>query len=599
SVEKENKLIEEEFKEKEELKEENKEKEKAEEKTVEHLEENTKQIEKEKKENFDPWNYSTWEENKLNTFSSSISSSISEKNTQKTYHNYSSASTLGQEEFYSKQLYFDSLIKQQQVFFEETPPKYNLTEQFNSEENYLQTTQFFEIPFGIFDFDSEEEEEQNFNSVERSSIQMVNNNNYPPQTLETIASGINQQRQQENTNFDNYGINGIFGIPARLTGLVSLAIQTIVLILSCILIGILFVYSGGYKYFNHNELINENKVKIIGDEPFLILKSENDTQEEENEFLNEEKLNQNLTENLIPSKNWLTNITDNIDNNESSDFSKIDNETNTSENITNTSKLSEEINQQENQTFNLHELEMIGNEIINSNKTENDELENTNFLDDTNTTLENYNNTNTNKSSGGLITFFEQIKPIQIKFKRFQLDLLLMVRALCGVYAVGCVFWFLSLIGLIISLKLEIVDLVYINMFMLANITLLLLINVIAVGVIIVMQNEYHWKILVTVSVIEGGLILCFIFNVLAIVFIVIMYRYIVYMNGDDKLCLCYSTIIGCIKGRNNKNQLKQQKQSFQRQHPPEANYTIPEATRHSQLPYIDDSPPIQQFSNF
>jgi len=59
------------------------------------------------------------------------------------------------------------------------------------------------------------------------------------------------------------------------------------------------------------------------------------------------------------------------------------------------------------------------------------------------------------------------------------------------------------------------------------------------------------------------------------------------------------SAITGCIKGRNNNQRQQSQQQRQQRQHPPQANYTIPEATRHPQLPYIDDSPPIQQFSNF
>uniref|UniRef100_A0A914MNX0 Transmembrane protein n=1 Tax=Meloidogyne incognita TaxID=6306 RepID=A0A914MNX0_MELIC len=629
---------------------------------------------------------------------SSSPSSTRKALSQKTYHKYSSASTLGQEEFYSSELYFDSITEKwkQQLFFEEKneksyyypldfefeqkqgggqslqrqqqeqeepPPYYKETfEEFinNTAEYPLQqqhsSNRHSEIPFGIFDFDSEEEE-QEFNCINTAERGQIMGNNFPPQTLETIASVQQQQRQlnnRENTsttnnNFEHRGVKGIFGVTARLTGLVSLAIQTIVLILGCLLIGILFVHCGGTKYFNNNNHEEKNFVQnqreergghIVGDEPFLFIKSVNDTEEtnlnettlaealisEENQNLNKtlEETNQNLNKTLekITEKQvgnkvgnvWLNNLTKPEEMFDELNETNI--ETNMNETVADTKEiLNNDINNKENQTFNLAEVEIIGNEIINPNKTQEGDYTDseteatTNLLNSISTQQPEEESENLTKNQTNNLqhqeetrnkkqTFFEQIKPIKINFgKRIELDLLTMVRALCGIYGIGCILWLISLIGLTISLKLEIADLVYLNTFMLANITLLLLINIVAVGVIIVLQTEYHWKMLITIGVIEGGLILCFIFNVLAIVFIVIWYRYIDYMNGDDKSCLCLSAITGCIKGRNNNQRQSQQQQ--QRQHPPQANYTIPEATRHPQLPYIDDSPPIQQFSNF
>ena len=53
--------------------------------------------------------------------------------------------------------------------------------------------------------------------------------------------------------------------------------------------------------------------------------------------------------------------------------------------------------------------------------------------------------------------------------------------------------------------------------------------------------------------------------------------------------CVCLSSISALIKRR--KHQPRTQASAA-------ADYTIPEATNHSHLPYIDE-PPVQQFSNF
>uniref|UniRef100_A0A915EMW6 Transmembrane protein n=1 Tax=Ditylenchus dipsaci TaxID=166011 RepID=A0A915EMW6_9BILA len=169
---------------------------------------------------------------------------------------------------------------------------------------------------------------------------------------------------------------------------------------------------------------------------------------------------------------------------------------------------------------------------------------------------------------------FEQLQEIQLKLSNTEIEMLPVLRASCMLYAGFCIAWLISIVGLLLSLKFEILDLVYINTFLLAVITIYTL-------------TEFRWNVLLTISFTVGGLIVCFIFQIVSLCFIVIWYRYIDYMNGGDESCVCTSSIVECIKG-----------QRKNRGRAAATDYSIPEATRHSNLPYIDD-PPVQQFSNF
>ncbi|KAI1725412.1 hypothetical protein DdX_02070 [Ditylenchus destructor] len=210
----------------------------------------------------------------------------------------------------------------------------------------------------------------------------------------------------------------------------------------------------------------------------------------------------------------------------------------------------------------------------------------------TSTDLDNINKTAENKTwTPELLHIyqgpFEQIQEVDLKIGDTEIDLLSVLRASCILYAGLCIIWLFTQLGLLISLKVELLDLVYVNTFFLAVATIYTLVKALITGILIFYQTELRWNIILIVSISVGGLILCFIFESIALCFIVIWYRYIDYMNGGDEMCLCTSVFTSCIKG-----------QRKSRGRAAAADYSIPEATMHSNLPYIDD-PPIQQFSNF
>lgn len=513
------------------------------------------------------------------------------------HHKYSSASTLGQEEIAEifaltekkwtpieeDQLQEEAVAAAAPTYV--PPPRY-------SEENIdfvrADSTEVFVGGIEeILEFEELRSRENRFvqqqygfggtSRIEVARPEMVISNNMP-QRMDTME-------QQQQHNFSHRGISGICGVAARLSGIVSFAVQTVVLVLSCLLVGLLFVHAGGHKYFDKTK----DGTFSVASETFLVIEPDDEAPSTIG-LPDPQALLPPVQENDGHNNGtwWSTSNSP-----EDSDVGLLNPSTNaTDDESTNTTAIiggggggiDATMVNPENQTFNIAELEMIGNSMLEEEEHQKEQEQSAS------------NTTERVDNDGGqhFVGPFAQIHPVLLRIGRAELDVLAMLRALCILYGCACALWLISLIGLLISLKLEILDLVYVNTFLLAIVTALLLVNSIAGAVLIVYQTEYHWKVLVTISVIEGGFLLCFLFNCLAICFIVIWYRYIDYMNAGNEACVCLSTIVGCIKGRRSASLRTSQRN----RQPPEQNYTIPEATRPAQLPYIDDAP-IHQFSNF
>ncbi|CAD5219683.1 unnamed protein product [Bursaphelenchus xylophilus] len=190
---------------------------------------------------------------------------------------------------------------------------------------------------------------------------------------------------------------------------------------------------------------------------------------------------------------------------------------------------------------------------------------------------------------------FPLVRPAILHIGNLEFELLNILRASCVVYLVLCFIWFLSLICLGMSLYFEVLDLVYINIFVLTVVSVYTLIKALLVGILIFKQKAFDWHILGVISGTVGILILGFVFMLGAMVLMVIWYRYIDYMNGGNETCLCTSSIAHYIKSRRGSGRQQQPRQARQNA---AGDYSIPEATQHANLPYIDE-PPVHQFSNF
>lgn len=80
---------------------------------------------------------------------------------------------------------------------------------------------------------------------------------------------------------------------------------------------------------------------------------------------------------------------------------------------------------------------------------------------------------------------FEQIKEVHLRIGNFVVNLLPVLQIINIIYIIFCVIWLASLGCLLLSLKLELLDLVIINLFFLVFAVIAFLIQSIIVGILI------------------------------------------------------------------------------------------------------------------
>jgi hypothetical protein len=129
----------------------------------------------------------------------------------------------------------------------------------------------------------------------------------------------------------------------------------------------------------------------------------------------------------------------------------------------------------------------------------------------------------------------QQISPIILRIGKFEVDVMSVLRCSCALFACLCIFWIISVICLGMSLRYEVLDLVYFNTFVLTLAVVYTLIQAILVGVMLFYIKQFNWPVLLLVSGTVGGYLLCFIFECFALVLLVVWYRYIDYMNGGNE----------------------------------------------------------------
>ncbi|CAJ0948058.1 unnamed protein product, partial [Mesorhabditis belari] len=338
-------------------------------------------------------------------------------------------------------------------------------------------------------------------------------------------------------------VNSTCFVPAKSTGIVSLCVQFVILVLSALTTIFFFYHVGGYEYMGWNE----NGTMLVSP-----INSSNLPPKFYDSLLLNEKANQTESEE-VESLLRGSNVTEENDNNNNSTMLGYN------EDESMVSRRAKRDAKRE-ATSAMPLLDYEDNSTLS--------------YDDKNEQLP-----NTSMYIGWIVNA--------------EIDFLELIRISTLVYLALCAVWFLSLLCLVVAIKTEIPDLVVANMTICLISILYLIVHTLFIGIIIYLQitlsRHLSTKTFIIIISTMGGLFLLSIVGFFCIILDVGFYNHICYMN-DSSGCICLSVIVNFIKGSRRN-----------RRGPHE--YALPENTRsppHSNMPYADDPTPSgQQFSHF
>ncbi|VIO87196.1 Uncharacterized protein BM_BM7743 [Brugia malayi] len=162
-----------------------------------------------------------------------------------------------------------------------------------------------------------------------------------------------------------------------------------------------------------------------------------------------------------------------------------------------------------------------------------------------------------------------------------QLDLTELIQISTDVYTGMCILWLLSLMSLLASIKLESLDLIIVNSVFLTIAMIYAITHALFISIFFVYHKQVSWTALIIASFVVLGFALTSVICGFALAFNIAWHRYVVYVNDNDQ-CMCLTTIAHLFKRH--------------RQQRPTQGYSIPEVTRHSNLPH-DNELAIHNFS--